>query len=433
MRHRSQGATALLGMPEFVVGVQIEHGREVWMMVETTADSTGCPACGTRAVGHGRREVKVRDLPMAGRPVVLVWRKRLWRCPDPDCEVVTFSEESDDIGPRAALSERAREEICRRVGEDGHSVAQVAREFGVGWHTAMAAVVDHGTPRIDHVSALGAPEALGLDETSFLAGTACHPTMLVTGFVDLDRRRLIDVVQDRTATAVSSWLATKPAPWLAGIRTVALDPYRGYARGIATGLPHARLVVDHFHAVRLANVAVDQVRRRIQQETLGHRGRRHDPLYRIRRHLLVAHERLTEQGWNRIQAGLSAGDPSDELGATYLGKELLRDVYVSRSIRDARAALKEFYDHCEHAEVPELTRLARTIRAWEHEILGWHRTGLSNGATEATNLLIKKIKRVGHGFRNLRNYRLRLLLHCGVQWHTSPTARIRGPQPRFAA
>ena len=82
MIHRSEGATTLLGVPEFVVGAQMEHDRELWMLVETTADVTGCLACGTRAVGHGRRVVKIRDLPMADRPVVLVWRKRIWRCPD---------------------------------------------------------------------------------------------------------------------------------------------------------------------------------------------------------------------------------------------------------------------------------------------------------------------------------------------------------------
>jgi transposase len=75
----------------------------------------------------------------------------------------------------------------------------------------------------------------------------------------------------------------------------------------------------------------------------------------------------------------------------------------------------------------ELSRLARTVRAWEAETLAWHRTGgCSNGPTEAINLLIKKVKRVGHGFRNFASYRLRLLLHCGVRWQTHRTARLRG-------
>jgi transposase len=433
MKQRSDGATVLLGMPEFVAGAQLAVGRELWLMVETTADVVGCEGCGTRAVGHGRRRLKVRDLPMADRPVVLVWAKRLWRCPDPDCVVGTWSEQVDDIAPRAALTERARAEICRLVGEAGHSVAQVARRFGVGWHTAMAAVRDHGRPRVDHLSRLGAPTALGLDEHSFLAASSEHPTLLVTGFVDLDRHRLLDVVQGRTAQGVSGWLAARPAPWRATIDAVTLDPYAGYARGLADGLPHAELVVDHFHAVRLANAALDEVRRRVQQETLGHRGRKADPLYRIRRQLLVAHERLTERGWARIRTGLDAGDSAGEVGAAYLAKELLREVYATRSPRQARRRLERFYAQCRRADVVELRRLATTVHRWEPEILGWHRTGLSNGPTEAMNLLIKKIKRVGHGFRNFENYRLRLLLHCGVEWHTPPVARIRGRQPRLVA
>ena len=431
--HRSEGATALLGMEEFVVGAQDEIDGEVWLMVETTADVVGCDGCGVRAVGHGRRVVKVRDLPAGDRPVVVVWRKRIWRCPDPDCEVRTWSEETDAIAAKAVLTERAREEICRRVGAEGQSVAQVARSFGVGWHTAMAAVRDHGRPRVDHLSRLRRPTAIGLDETSFLAATATHPTLLVTGFVDLDRHRLIDVVPGRDAEAVATWLRAKPPRWLAGIATAVIDPYAGYALGLADGLPNARLVVDHFHAVRLANQALDEVRRRVQQATLGHRGRKRDPLYRARRRLLAAHERLGEGAWARVASLLEAGDPAGEVGAAYLAKELLREVYDTIERDDARFRLRRFYAHCETSDVPELTRLARTIRRWERQVLAWHATRLTNGPTEAVNLLVKKIKRVGHGFRNFENYRLRLLLHCGVSWKTHRTAPMRTRQPRSVA
>jgi Transposase len=84
--------------------------------------------------------------------------------------------------------------------------------------------------------------------------------------------------------------------------------------------------------------------------------------------------------------------------------------------------------------VPELERLARTIARWETPILRWHRTRLTNTATEGTNLVIKNIKRLGFGFRNFDNYRLRLLLRCGAPWladsphhinTTAPTTRHR--------
>jgi transposase len=104
------------------------------------------------------------------------------------------------------------------------------------------------------------------------------------------------VVADRTRAAVDRWLGPRTHDWLAGIATVALDPWRGHASALVGPLGHATVVVDHFHAIKLANTVVDQVRRRTQQATLGHRGRKPDPLYRIRKLLLTAAEQLTSPG-----------------------------------------------------------------------------------------------------------------------------------------
>ena len=114
-------------------------------------------------------------------------------------------------------------------------------------------------------------------------------------------------------------------------------------------------------------------------------------------------------------------------------QELLREVYDSTDPDEGRRRLRRFYDHCRQSDVAELEGLARTIRRWEHKILAWHQTGLTNGPTEAVNLLVKKIKRVGHGFRNFDNYRLRLLLHCGVSWKTRTVAPMRARHPRLVA
>jgi len=247
------------------------------------------------------------------------------------------------------------------------------------------------------------------------------------------------VVADRTRAAVHSWLEVRSRDWLAQIGTVALDPWRGYASALVVPLGHATVVVDHFHAIKfhaikLANTVVDQVRRRTQQATLGHRGRKPDPLYRIRKLLLAAAEQLTSRGRVRLRAGLAAGDPGGEVAVAWQGKELLRAVYAASELAHARAALGRLYRWSDGVGVAELSRLARTVRAWEAEILAWHVTGgCSNGPTEAVNLLIKNVKRVGHGFRNFDNYRLRLLLHCGVRWQTHRTARLRGRSPRLVA
>jgi transposase len=435
MERNGSGVSALLGLDGFVVLAQLldEDSGEWWLAVETTEDRAWCPTCGVRAGGHGRRRVKVRDLPIAERPVVLVWAKRLWRCPERACPMGSWSEETDEIAARAVLTERARAEIARRVGLGEQSVARAARGFGVGWHAAMAAVWDHGQPRVDHLARLGAPVAIGLDETSFLAATAQHPTLLVTGILDLDTGRLVDVLPARSARAVTDWLGSKPAPWRAGIRHVVIDPYQPYATAVAAQLPDARLVVDHFHVIRLANTALDEVRRRVQHATLGHRGHKGDPLYRIRRRLLAGHERLDPAGFARVLAWLDIGDPDGEVAAAYLAKELLRETYLAGNAFDARRRLTVFYDDCTGSGVPELERLARTVARWESPILRWHRTSLTNAATEGTNLIVKNVKRLGFGFRNFDNYRLRLLLRCGAPWQHHTVAPIRPRHPRVSA
>jgi transposase len=223
----SASGSLLLDLDGFEVVSAELVGGEWQLAVQTTARMVGCAGCGILATPHGRRVVRVRDLPIGGRPVVLLWRKRLWRCREPVCGVLTWTEQAATIRPRAVLTQRARAEACRRVGKDAHAVAAVARDLGVGWATVMRAVEDHGRPLVGDPTRLEDVAALGLDETSFLKATRIAPTRYVTGLVDLEGGRLLDVVADRTRAAVDGWLGARPAAWLARITTVALDPGAG--------------------------------------------------------------------------------------------------------------------------------------------------------------------------------------------------------------
>ncbi|HVA43043.1 MAG TPA: ISL3 family transposase [Acidimicrobiales bacterium] len=431
MTNGNTGATALLGMDGFEVLAMTEEAGEVFISVQTRPAPVGCGACGTRAVGHGRTRIQIRDLPAGGRPVRLVWAKRRWSCPEAACETKTFSEDSALV--EDCLTTRAAKDICRRVGEQGSSVASVAREAGVGWSTAMAAVTRHGTPLVEDPARLGRVRALGVDEHKMLAASRTRNTFYATSFVDVRSGALLDVVRGRNADDVAYWLSGASPAWRQNIEAVAIDPHRGYLRGILAQLPNTAVTVDCFHGVKLANTAIDDVRRRVQQGLLGHRGHRDDPLYRTRRLMTRGWERLTDRQRDKLLLGLAQGDPDGEVSATIVGKELVREMYAAKSYPGARRALVRFYEHVAGAEVPELTRLARTISAWESEVLNYHVTHISNGPTEARNLVTEKIRRIGHGFRNFANYRLRLLLHSGVQWNTPVTARIRGRHPQLAA
>ena len=90
-QHSSASASRLLGFDGFeVLAAQVTAGE--WQLeVQTTATVVDCGGCGMRAELHGRRTVRVRDLPIGGRPVVLLWRKRIWRCREPACAVQTWT------------------------------------------------------------------------------------------------------------------------------------------------------------------------------------------------------------------------------------------------------------------------------------------------------------------------------------------------------
>ena len=185
----------------------------------------------------------------------------------------------------------------------------------------------------------------------------------------------------------------------------------------------------------VANRCIDKVRRRVQNETLGHRGRKRDPLYRIRKLLLTGNERLDDRGRDRMLLGLRVGDPHDEVLGAWLAKESVRDIYLADTWREARLLLTKAITGCFADDVPEIISLGHTLQSWEREILAHHTTGASNGPTEGLNLCVKKVKRCGHGFRSFEHYRLRVLLHAGgVTWPTRPQPeRIRTRTPhRFA-
>ena len=226
METNATGMCALIvGLPAIsVLGVEDEPGEPLRIHVETTAAVTGCAACGTRAWAKGRRPVELVDLPAFGRPAVLVWHKRRWRCPEPACEIGTFTEQSPAIAaPRSRVTDRAGRWMCRQVGQ-GQPVSTVAGELACDWHTVMDAVIAYGTPLVDDPDRIGEVTAVGLDETLFVRTGAFRRRSWVTSIVDVSRpARLLDVVQGRSAKAPSEWLDARPKAWRDRIEWAAFD------------------------------------------------------------------------------------------------------------------------------------------------------------------------------------------------------------------
>ena len=292
-----------------------------------------------------------------------------------------------------------------QVGRNARPVAQLAGELGVCWHTVMSAVREHGQPLVDDPDRVGQVRMLGVDETAWLAATRDHPTLYATGLVDLDERIVIDVIPGNASRDLGLWLDTQPEEWLNTVRVVATDLAESYRSGLNGRLAHAIRVADPFHVVRLANRCLDKVRRRVQNQTLGHRGRKRDPLYKIRKLLLKGAERLDGGGVDRMLLETRLGDPDGDVLGAWCAKESVRDVYLTNDPADAEVLLDKAIEGCRTDWVDEIQSLGRTLTRWRHEIINHHHTGASNGPTEGLNLLVKKVKRAGHGFRCFTNYR----------------------------
>ena len=424
----------LLGLPGMRVLDVLRETTSSSSSVETTAEGGWCATCGG-AQAQDRSTRSVRDLSCFGRPVRLEVHRRRWRCRQRECAAKTWTEEVEALDATAVLTRRAGAEACRQVGQQARPVAAVAREFGVCWWTVMNAVIEHGTPLADNPDRVGPVEKLGVDETTFQAARPGRATRYVTGLVDLDRRRMIDLVPGNSGADLRQWCAQANPDWLAGITVVATDLAESYRNGLSPHLDHATRVADPFHVVRAANRCVDQVRRRVQNEQLGHRGRKHDPLYRIRKLLIAGSERIVGDGTQRLLLGLRAGDPDNEILGAWLAKESVRDALDAANPAEAEVLLDKTISGCLGDPVAEVCALGKTLQRWRTEILAHHHTAASNGPTEGLNLLVKEVKRCGRGFENFEHYRLRVLLRAGrPTWPQRPSPPIlRTPRPHAHA
>jgi len=216
---------------------------------------------------------------------------------------------------------------------DDTTVSALARQLGVDWHTCWDAVEVEARARTSDPARLQNVKTLGVDEHIWRPSRV-GVDRAVTIMVDLTRdpagclhARLLDAVMGRSGSVYKSWLKAQPDGFVDGVEQAALDPFRGYANAIHDGLPDAVAVLDAFHVVRLGTQVVDEVRRRVQQDTLGRRGHKHDPLYKIRGLLRHGIEHLTEKQWTKISNCLDVGDPTNEVNVTWQCYQQLRSIY----------------------------------------------------------------------------------------------------------
>jgi len=407
----------LVGLPEVnVLGIDDLVGEPLRVHVEVRTSRPGCAGCGVFAHVKDRPVVELVDLPCFGRPTRLVWHKHRWRCPEETCPTTSWiGEELRTGAPRQAMTDRAGRWVTEQVGRYARSVNEVAIEIGCDWHTVNDTVIAYGSALVDDdPDRFGTVEAIGLDEVLMVRIGPWHHQEFSTQIVDVGRGQLLDVVPGRNSAEPMVWLANQGKPWRDQIRFATLDLSGPYRRVFTLMTPDAIQVADPFHLVKLANAKLDECRRRVQNETLGHRGRKSDPLYRCRRLLTKANERLDDRGREKLMGLLRAGDPNGDVVTVWQAKEAVRELYVHGDPNIALEWVTQLGRDLQDKDYPvEARSLGRTLIRWRHQIAAWHHAHVSNGPTEAVNNLIKRVKRAAFGFTSFRNYRIRSLLYAG--------------------
>ena len=388
--------------------------------------SQRCPACGRVGVYRDSVERRLTDLPVAGHPLQLRLRVPRYRCTTAGCERVIFCHDTSQLARAGATTtRRCARYVLGRLILDRVTVAAVARELGRSWDTVNTIAVAATTELLATVgpARLDGVRVIGVDEHRWAHTRRAAGEGYVTVIVDLTpvldssgRARLLDLVAGRSAAAVTSWLAARTPAFRAHVEIVAMDGFGGYKNAATSAVPDAVTVMDPFHVVALAGAKLDLCRQRVQQDTTGHRGRAGDPLYRVRRTLRTRTALLTTRQRARLEA-VFAEDVHVPVEVTWLVYQQIITAYAHPDPREGGKLLARVIDSL-RAAVPaglaELATLGRTLARRRDDVLAYFTHRASNGPTEAINGRLEALRRNALGFRNLINYRIRSLLHCGA-------------------
>jgi transposase len=389
-------------------------GRRVKIQPVDLGD--GCPECGVLSDRvHGWVQQRVRDIPHAGQVEVVVRKPRLV-CAEPACPRRTFTPASEQLPLRARCTTRLKTALLDAVIDSGRAVAEVAAEHGVAWWTVQATVNTAAVllPDIDELHV----RRLGIDEHRYRrvrwfrdendGWRRVEPWM--STIVNADCGQVLGIVDGRDSAAVGGWLAARSQAWRNRIEVVAIDPSAAFKKAILQQLPNAKISVDPFHLVQLANLMLTRVRQRLVGEREQRRGRKIDPAWAHRTLLLRGYDTLSARARARLQMVFDTDDPTHELSAAWGVKEQLRRLLKVATVEQARHQKMILGCYVLAADMDETWRLWHTINTWWPEIENLIIHRVTNARTEAANTGIKHIKRTGRGYRNPAHYQARILL-----------------------
>ena len=402
-----------------VTGQRLEPGRAV-LACRVVEPDDWCRRCGCQGTARDTVVRRLAHEPLGWRPTSLEVTVRRYRCSG--CRHVWRQDTSRAAEPKAKLSRRGLRWALEAIVVQHLTVARVSEGLAVSWNTANDAVLAEGRRvLINNPARFDGVAVIGVDEHCWRHTR--KGDKYVTVIIDLTPvrdgtgpARLLDMVEGRSKQVFATWLEERPQAWRDGIEVVAMDGFTGYKTAAVDKLPDAVEVMDPFHVVQLAGDAMDRCRQRVQQETVGHRGRTGDPLYGARRTLHTGEALLTDKQRARLDT-LFDGDDHVQVETTWGVYQKIVAAYRDPDRTAGRSALQKIITAISRGvpeALTELRKLGSTLKRRAGDVLAYFdHPRTSNGPTEAINGRLEHLRGSALGFRNLTNYIARSLLESG--------------------
>lgn len=221
-----------------------------WVVSAAGPEIGICPDCRRQSRSrHGRSNRNLQDLPVQGKPVTVNLLLSRWRCTNRKCERRTFT----DRLPKIALPyARRTTRVVEIVGLLGHSTGgrpgeRLMQRLGMPISDDTILRQLKRDAAIAHRSNTEV-RVVGIDDWSWRRATSYGTIM-----VDLERRSVVDILDDRSVESAARWLRNHPS-----IEVVSRDRCGLYAQAVREGAPQAQQVADRFHLVQNLRSAIEE-------------------------------------------------------------------------------------------------------------------------------------------------------------------------------
>ena len=401
--------TELLRLPEATVeDMAIVDGVGLFFVIRSTRRDAECPHCGKRSRHlHANHRYNIEDLPWNEQSVILRVNRRQFWCQN--CGQV-FSEELAFVKKNRLYTQRLAHQIASQVL--GSNIHSVAARSGLSDEQIETMVEDAGEVHLSEV-----PQSLkylGIDEIGVVKGQGQYYGVLV----NLETRQPITLSPSRTQEALRQVFNQWGTEVLQGIAGVSMDLWKPYQRLVEEMMPNATVVADRFHVMKLLNDELDEQRKAEKRaaKKITKKGERERVLKGITgsKYALLKNEKdLNERQQEKLR---EVSEVSPTLAKMHRLKEDFRDIFeVSESWAEGTLELLDWM-----ADASTLfKRSCGTLKRWFDEVTSFFELRITNGVVEGINNKFKLIKRLGYGFSNFDNFKLRALLPWAFPFETT--------------